>query len=79
MKFNIFVKHPDYYASINEELMKWLNDNWSKWEETSPEWFTAEAISKVPADMLPVSVLASMGGLKGRRKSIDEMKKGEER
>ena len=74
-KFEIFFKHPSYYRSIDEELMKWLNDNWSKWEETSPDWFTADAISKIPSDMLPVAVLASMGGKVGRRKSIDAMKK----
>jgi len=73
MMFEVFGHHASYYESINEELMKWLNDNWSKWEESSPEWFTAEAIALVPSDMLPVSVLESMGGVKGRRKSIDEM------
>ena len=74
MKFEIFGHHPSYYESINEELMKWLNNNWSTWQESSPEWFTADAISNVPAEMLPVSVLASMGGLKGTRKSIDAIK-----
>ena len=60
--------------------MKWLQDNWENWEETSPEWFTASAISNVPSDMLPVSVLQRMGGKKGRKASIaamnEEIKKG---
>ena len=74
-KFEIFGHHPSYYSSINEELMKWLNENWSKWVETRPDWFTADAIASVPADMLPVSVLQEMGGVKGRRESIEKMKK----
>ena len=55
--------------------MKWLHENWEKWEESSPEWFTADAISKVPSDMLPLSVLQRMGGEKGRKASIAQMKK----
>jgi len=47
-KFDIFGSHPSYYKRIDEELMKWLNDNWEQWEESSPDWFTAEAIAKVP-------------------------------
>ena len=58
--------------------MEWLSDKWSEWEETRPDWFTAVAIAKIPADMLPEAALASMGGVKGRRKSIDAMKKEKE-
>ena len=58
--------------------MQWMNDNWSVWEETRPDWFTAHMISKIPVDMLPASALANMGGENGRRKSIDAMKKEKE-
>ena len=78
MKFEIFKHHPSFYTKIDEDLMKWLNDNWSVWEETRPDWFTADAIANVPADMLPVAVLQEMGGVKGRRDSIDAMKKEKE-
>ena len=54
-----------------------MNENWSKWEETSPDWFTADAIAKIPADLLPVPVLRAMGGVEGRRESIDAIKKEE--
>ena len=37
-----------------------------------------QKIAMVPADMLPVFVLASMGGEAGRRKSINAMKKEKE-
>ena len=77
-KFYIFKKHDSYYFSINEDVKRWLDENWERWEEERPEWFTAKLISKIPADLLPESALASMGGVKGRRKSIDAMKKEEE-
>ena len=75
VKFEIFGHHSHYYDSINEELMKWLNDNWSKWEESSPDGFTAEAIATIPPDLLPARVLEGMGGLKGRKVSIQIMEK----
>ena len=74
MKFNIFLKHRSYYDSIQEDLMKWLNENWEKWEESNPDWFTPDNISNIPSDMLPVSVLQRMGGEKGRKASIAQMK-----
>ena len=55
--------------------MKWLNESWSVWDESRPDWFTADAIASIPSDMLPVYVLEAMGGKAGRRKSIDAMKK----
>ena len=74
-KFYIFSKHKSYYFSINEDVKLWLEENWENWEEERPVWWTAKIISKIPADMLPASALASMGGVAGRRKSIDAMKK----
>ena len=52
-KFEIFGHHPSFYFKIKNELMKWLEDSWEKWEDEKPEWFTAQAISQIPADMLP--------------------------
>ena len=73
-KFKIIVgTHRSYYDYIQEDIMKWLNDNWLDWEESSPEWFTAENIAKVPSDMLPVHVLKGMGGISGRKASIAAM------
>ena len=77
-KIVCFCNHPSLYETINQDLMEWLNDNWSKWEENPPDWFTPNVIASIPAHMLPVSVLASMGGEAGRRKSIESMKKEEE-
>ena len=65
--------------------MTWLNDNWDKWEEEKPEWFTAAAISTVPQDMLPVRVKNKLGGTKEERRNslnkqiVEEAKGKEER
>ena len=74
-KFYIFRKHKSYYFSINEDVKLWLTENWDRWEEERPDWWTAKLISKIPADLLPVSALARMGGKTGRRISIAAMKK----
>ena len=73
IRFQVFAHHVSYYEVIQWDVMKWLNENWSNWEETSPEWFTAEGIAKVPSYMLPVHVLKGMGGISGRKASIAAM------
>jgi hypothetical protein len=84
-RFEIFGHHETYYSSVAEELMTWLNDNWEKWEEEKPEWFTAVAISTVPQDMLPVRVKNKLGGTKEERRNslnkqiVEEAKAKEER
>ena len=75
IRFDVFTHHRSFYDNIQGDIIKWLNDSWSEWEETSPGWFTAGAVASIPADMLPVAVLQEMGGAKGRRESIDAMKK----
>jgi hypothetical protein len=73
-RFYVFSKHPSYYDSIAEELMKWLTDNWDRWEEEKPDWFTAAAIARIPEDMLPVKFKLGLGGNKEeRRESLKKM------
>ena len=69
-RFDIFGSHPSYYRSIEPKLKEYLNDNWSKWEEESPVWFTAAASAKVPSYMLPSVLIKRHGGAEGARDSI---------
>ena len=84
-KFYIFSKHKSYYKSINKEIKEWLTEeNWERWEENDDEednssWFNPKGISHIPEELLPPAVLASMGGAKGRRASIDAMKEEEKK
>jgi len=73
-RFGIFGYHPSYFDNIAEELMKWLTENWDRWEEEKPEWFTAVAISTVPEDMLPMKFKLGLGGNEEeRRESLKKM------
>ena len=75
----IFTHHVTYYDSIAPELFKWLADNWDRWEEERPDWFTAAAISTVPEDMLPIKFKMGLGGnKKERRESLKKMVEVEE-
>ena len=73
MKFDVFTHHPSYYYEVNNKIKIWLAEKWDTWEDEKPEWFTAQAISEIPADILPEKVLAKLGGAKGRRRSLDAM------
>jgi len=75
----VFYSHRIYYQHFKGELKIWLGNNWDKWNEDQPDWFTACAIASVPPDMLPETALRSMGGVLGRRLSIDEMQKDEKK
>jgi hypothetical protein len=80
MRFDIFTHHPSFYSSISEELYKWLTDNWDRWEEEKPDWFTAAALLNIPEDILPVKFKLGLGGSKGeRRESLKLMVVEEEK
>jgi hypothetical protein len=53
-RFEAFDNHTSFYDSIAEELMKWLTDNWGRWEEEKLDWFTAATTSRIPEEMLPI-------------------------
>ena len=78
-KVYIFGKHRSYYSSINKEIKVWLDENWGKWEEERPDWFTAKLISKIPSELLPKEAVLKYGGLIGKSKSIVALIKAEEK
>ena len=75
VKWCVFNHHRSYFAAIEDDLKQWLDENWERLEEEQPEWFIPSWIALVPSDMLPKAALKAMGGVKGRRESIDNMKK----
>ena len=79
MRFDVFTHNRNFYDPIQEDIMKWLNSNWEKWEDEAPDWFNSIAISGSPSDLLPIKVFAAMGGTEvGRRASLEAMKKTED-
>jgi len=85
MKFEIFDHHQSYFMSASEELRTWLSENWERWEEEKPDWFSAVNISKIPQMRLPEKYLNKLGSSKQerklsiRRKIQEEEVEGEER
>ena len=72
-KIEVFDQHPSYYASIRDEVKTWVGENWERWSQEKPAWFTARVISTIPDDMIPTTALnkLKMGGR--RRSSAGEL------
>ena len=52
-KIEIFSRHFTYYHSIRSEIKEWVQENWAKWNEEKPDWFTTRVIAGIPIDMIP--------------------------
>ncbi len=53
IKVNVLKLHPSYYKSIRGEVEEWVKDNWERWNEEQPEWFTDVVKKRIPEDMIP--------------------------
>lgn len=62
-KFQIFYHHRSFYRAKENELEKWLLENWDDWLEGRPEWFTAAAKAKIPPSMMMPSEEANLESL----------------
>ncbi|GMI00185.1 hypothetical protein TrVE_jg8506 [Triparma verrucosa] len=66
-KSSMFSCHPDVYKSWGDELMKpWTLENWSRWEEEKPAWFTDTWIESVPNNYIPYDWRVKYNKTKGR-------------
>jgi len=64
------------WQSIRPQVCEWLKENWPRWVEEKPEWFTPVFISKVDDDLLPPEVLVQQNQIgcgSRRRRSITDM------
>ena len=52
-KVDIFTNHPSFYADIRGEVKDWVQENWLKWKEERPAWFTKSVRVRIPFDMTP--------------------------
>jgi hypothetical protein len=53
IKIVVFGSSRHHWVSIEEEIKKWVNLNWAKWEEEQPEWFTDVKKAMVPVEFIP--------------------------
>lgn len=54
-RLSIFTSHPSYYASIRDEVKKWVGENYGVWVEERPEFFTERVKASIPLDMIPAA------------------------
>jgi hypothetical protein len=52
-QIKVFESSRHHWVSIEEEIKKWINLNWAKWEEEQPEWLTDVTKATVPVDFIP--------------------------
>ena len=64
------------WASIRGDVKAWTLENWERWEEEKPEWFTAAFKASVDDDMIPPASLRRLNGGGGsvrRRSSLGDV------
>jgi hypothetical protein len=79
-KSKIFKYNKMQWMPIREDVKTWTMENWCRWEEEQPSWFTEKWVSKVDDDMIPPLFLRAMNmaaekarrGSSRRRSSIGD-------
>ncbi len=46
--------HPSYYAGMRREVSLFVEENYGKWVEENPDWFTQRVKATIPKDMVPM-------------------------
>jgi hypothetical protein len=54
-KFEVMTKSRHHWVTIEEKVKKWIGENWERWEEEKPEWFTDAKKALVPVEFIPTS------------------------
>jgi hypothetical protein len=55
MKFAVMKRSRHHWVSIEEKVRKWVEENWARWEEEKPEWFTDQKKATVPVEFIPTT------------------------
>jgi hypothetical protein len=74
-KASIFSFQPKMWLTIRDDVKTWTLENWERWGEEKPRWFTDAWKRKVDDDMIPPASLRRMNGggeLSRRRSSFGE-------
>ena len=69
----IFDTHPDLYFAFEHLILQWILENWERWSEEKPEWFTQSMFERIPKHMFD-AVMSEMEKKRvaaaGRRGSV---------
>ncbi|GMI32456.1 hypothetical protein TeGR_g7304 [Tetraparma gracilis] len=75
-KAKVFSASGKKWASIRPDVKAWTLENWERWEEDAPEWFSDHFRAAVDDDMIPPASLARLkggGGGERRRSSLGDL------
>ena len=59
VKASILKKNKHHWVAIRGEVKEWIRNNYWRWEEEKPAFFTDAFVAKVPPDMIPNEARAS--------------------
>lgn len=54
-KFCVFWMSRHHWISIEDNLKKWVGENWAKWEQEEPDWFNDANKAYVPVEFIPTT------------------------
>eukprot|EP00520_Triparma_pacifica_P016743 CAMPEP_0118648730 /NCGR_PEP_ID=MMETSP0785-20121206/9316_1 /TAXON_ID=91992 /ORGANISM="Bolidomonas pacifica, Strain CCMP 1866" /LENGTH=151 /DNA_ID=CAMNT_0006540951 /DNA_START=199 /DNA_END=651 /DNA_ORIENTATION=- len=44
-----------YWVGIENDMKRWVQQNWKKWEKKKPEWFTDNLKARIPVEWIPTA------------------------
>jgi hypothetical protein len=68
-KSYIFGISKNHWVSIEDDVRKWVESNWERWEEEQPEWFDERRRSQFPVDWIPTTGPAKTNETRGRERN----------
>jgi hypothetical protein len=74
-KFEVMGTSTRHWVSIEKQVKKWVGENWERWGEEKPEWFTDAMKAWVPVEFIPTTGEARRRE-SVRRASIDAKAEG---
>ena len=49
----IFWNNRMYWEDIEDQIEKWVRENWERWMDEKPEWLDDQIKARIPAHMIP--------------------------
>jgi hypothetical protein len=71
-RFQTLTYSRHHWVSIEDKIKKWIEENWGKWDEENPAWFTDHLKALVPVEFIPTT------GEARRRESVRRASVGAE-
>jgi hypothetical protein len=76
-KMRTLLSNKKQWASIRDDVKTWTMENWERWEEEKPDWFSDAWKSALDDDMIPPASLQKLKGGGGKRSRSSPTKLGQ--